>query len=128
VTLALTLAAVLIAYTIAWLHAIEPVMVYGPSGTARLVPRYVAERLAAQGKLEEATTPAAAREAMGLPSVHIDSDPSGFAGIDRSVHDGPSWRDQVTDPQRTIDDALAFADLDPYARSERDTFDLTTEE
>lgn len=45
------------------------VMVIGPSGRAKLIPRATADRLVAAGKLSRAESVEVAREAMGLPKA-----------------------------------------------------------
>jgi hypothetical protein len=110
-----------------WLHSIEPVMVYGPDGVARLVPRFVAERLAAQGKLQEAASPAAAREALGLPSVRIDAESDGFAGIDRGVM--PPLETEQRQLEEVLPEIARAMLASPEPRPDLyPAFDLTTEE
>lgn len=68
------------------LHGEELVMVYGPKGKAKLVPRKLAEQLAGEQALQRATSIEDARAKLGLPCVGFDSDPTAsYAGIDRSV-------------------------------------------
>ncbi len=73
-------------HVLAILHAEEPVLVYGPHGRAKLVPRRIAERMHAERQLERAAGVEEARTALGFPTVGFTEEADPFAGIDRGVH------------------------------------------
>lgn len=57
------------------------VMVIGPTGRAKLIPRAAADRLVAAGKLQRAESVEVAREAMGLaPAIQMTTDTDHTAG------------------------------------------------
>lgn len=62
----------------------ETVLVYGPGGRAKVVPRRIAERLHAERRIRAAASVEDARDRLGLPSVGITA-ADGFDGVDRSV-------------------------------------------
>jgi len=83
-------------HVLAILHAEEPVLVYGPKGKAKLVPRRLAEQMAGARQLRRATSIEDARTKLGLPTVGFVDDPTAsFDGIDRGVLPGATAADRA---------------------------------